>query len=443
MTVDLRAPIRPDVAPIQRRTLRLLFVTQIIGGVGVAIGISVGALLAARVAGTAVAGLAQSAGVVGAALLAVPVTRIMNGHGRRPGLVVAYLVGAVGGAAGGARRGHRWGAAALPRACCCSAAARRPTSRPATRRWTSPSRPAGAGNSPWSSGPPPSARWRHPTSPRWPTGSPGGWGLPSLSGPFAFSAVAFGAGGGRTAAAAAAGSAAHRAAARGGRRRGRRRRRDRRAAGDGHRAGRARVGMRAAWRVVRAATGRPAGHRRRRGRPPGDGRGDGDDSGTPRRVALRRGRAAGRRHRAEPAHRRHVRPLPGGGLAHRPAGPPRGDPRRGRRCCWPPARWPAPPGTTRRGSRSAWPCSGWAGRRPWWPVRRCCPSRCRPAVRPSVQGLSDLTMGLAGAGAAAASGFVMRLAGYPTLTLLAAIAVVPLVALALRPVPPTAPDEEE
>ncbi|MEH0845935.1 MFS transporter, partial [Micromonospora sp. CPCC 205711] len=65
------------------------------------------------------------------------------------------------------------------------------------------------------------------------------------------------------------------------------------------------------------------------------------------------------------------------------------------------------------------------------------------AVRPSVQGLSDLVMGLAGAGAAALSGFVMRAAGYPTLTLLAAIAVVPLVALALRPVPRRAPDEEE
>jgi MFS family permease len=62
------------------------------------------------------------------------------------------------------------------------------------------------------------------------------------------------------------------------------------------------------------------------------------------------------------------------------------------------------------------------------------------ADRPGVQGLSDLIMGLAGAGAAAASGFVMRTAGYPTLTLLAAIAVVPLVALALRPVPPAAPD---
>ncbi|MEU8392979.1 MFS transporter, partial [Micromonospora sp. NPDC048843] len=100
MATDLTAPrttARPDVASIQRRTLRLLFTTQIIGGIGVTIGIAVGALLAARIAGTAVAGVAQSAGVVGAALLAVPVTRIMARHGRRPGLVLAYAVGAVGG----------------------------------------------------------------------------------------------------------------------------------------------------------------------------------------------------------------------------------------------------------------------------------------------------------------------------------------------------------
>ncbi|MEU8392531.1 MFS transporter, partial [Micromonospora sp. NPDC048843] len=63
-------------------------------------------------------------------------------------------------------------------------------------------------------------------------------------------------------------------------------------------------------------------------------------------------------------------------------------------------------------------------------------------VRPSVQGLSDLIMGLAGAGAAVVSGFVMQFAGYPVLTLLAAVAAAPLVALALRPVPTGAPDEE-
>nr|MDT0657056.1 MFS transporter [Micromonospora sp. DSM 115978] len=82
---------------IQRRTLRLLFCTQIIGGVGLVIGVSVGTLLAARIGGTGISGLTQSASVVGAALLAIPITRIITAHGRRPGLVLAYLTGAVGG----------------------------------------------------------------------------------------------------------------------------------------------------------------------------------------------------------------------------------------------------------------------------------------------------------------------------------------------------------
>jgi MFS family permease len=86
-----------DVAPVQRRTLRLLFSTQILGGVGVAIGMSVGALLAADMAGVGISGLAQSAAVVGAALLAVPVTRIMRQYGRRPGLAAAYLTAGAGG----------------------------------------------------------------------------------------------------------------------------------------------------------------------------------------------------------------------------------------------------------------------------------------------------------------------------------------------------------
>ncbi|HEY0697675.1 MAG TPA: MFS transporter, partial [Micromonospora sp.] len=98
MTVELTAPAgpRPDVRRIQRRTLRLLFVTQTIGGVGLTIGVTVGALLAARLVGTGLSGLAQSSAVVGGALLAVPVTRVMHARGRRPGLVLAYLVGALG-----------------------------------------------------------------------------------------------------------------------------------------------------------------------------------------------------------------------------------------------------------------------------------------------------------------------------------------------------------
>ncbi|MEV0729095.1 MFS transporter [Polymorphospora sp. NPDC050346] len=89
-------PVAVDVPRVQRRTLRLLFGTQIVGGIGTTIGISVGALLAARLVGTSLSGLAASASVVGGALLAVPVTRIMTGHGRRPGLVTAYAAGAAG-----------------------------------------------------------------------------------------------------------------------------------------------------------------------------------------------------------------------------------------------------------------------------------------------------------------------------------------------------------
>jgi MFS family permease len=57
------------------------------------------------------------------------------------------------------------------------------------------------------------------------------------------------------------------------------------------------------------------------------------------------------------------------------------------------------------------------------------------AVRPAAQGLSDMVMGFAGASAGALSGLVVQLSGYSTLTLLAAIAVIPLLALALRPAP--------
>jgi MFS family permease len=85
-----------NTSALQRRTLVVLILTQMVGGIGVAIGIAVGALLAARMGGTRVSGLGQSALVVGAALLAVPVTRLMARRGRRPGLVLAYLIGAGG-----------------------------------------------------------------------------------------------------------------------------------------------------------------------------------------------------------------------------------------------------------------------------------------------------------------------------------------------------------
>jgi MFS family permease len=56
-------------------------------------------------------------------------------------------------------------------------------------------------------------------------------------------------------------------------------------------------------------------------------------------------------------------------------------------------------------------------------------------ARPSAQGFADLVMGLAGAGAGALSGPVVQAAGYPTLTLMAALATLPLAAVALRSAP--------
>lgn len=86
-----------DIVALQRRTLGLLFSSQIIGGSGMAVGLAVGALLAADVAGVGWSGVAQSAAVVGAALLAVPVVRLMRQYGRGAGLAAAYLTAGAGG----------------------------------------------------------------------------------------------------------------------------------------------------------------------------------------------------------------------------------------------------------------------------------------------------------------------------------------------------------
>ncbi|WP_026924043.1 MFS transporter [Glycomyces arizonensis] len=89
----------PDTAAIQRRTLRLLFCTQILGGLAVGIGIAFGALLVEEMTGSGTfAGLAQSLFVGGSALVVVPAVRITERFGRRGGLVFGYT-GAVAGTA--------------------------------------------------------------------------------------------------------------------------------------------------------------------------------------------------------------------------------------------------------------------------------------------------------------------------------------------------------
>ena len=91
-------PTTPEVAAVQRHTVRTLVATQAIGGLGLGAAIAVGALLAKDVTGSdALSGLAQTAQTLGAAMVAVVLAAYMSRHGRRPGLTLGYLAGALGG----------------------------------------------------------------------------------------------------------------------------------------------------------------------------------------------------------------------------------------------------------------------------------------------------------------------------------------------------------
>ncbi|MEU6348483.1 MFS transporter [Streptomyces sp. NPDC047072] len=83
----------------QRRVLTVLVASQILSGAGLAAGITVGALLAQDMLGsTDLAGLPSALFTAGSALAAVAVGRISQARGRRPGLALGYLTGAVGSA---------------------------------------------------------------------------------------------------------------------------------------------------------------------------------------------------------------------------------------------------------------------------------------------------------------------------------------------------------
>lgn len=87
----------PDLALIQRRTLWVLAGAQVLGGLGVGAAVSVGGLIAEDVSGsTSLSGLAQTSTVLGAALGALPMARVMTARGRRPGLVGGYLAALLG-----------------------------------------------------------------------------------------------------------------------------------------------------------------------------------------------------------------------------------------------------------------------------------------------------------------------------------------------------------
>ncbi|WP_374196277.1 MFS transporter [Streptomyces sp. ISL-10] len=86
-----------ELPALRRRINAVLIASQILGGLGVATGIALAAVLAQDVSGTeALSGLAPTATVAGTALLSMPLAALMTARGRRPGLVLAYLIGALG-----------------------------------------------------------------------------------------------------------------------------------------------------------------------------------------------------------------------------------------------------------------------------------------------------------------------------------------------------------
>lgn len=97
MTAPERAEATTHRDPVQRRTVATLSMSQILGGVSLASGVAVGALLAEEVSGSPTyAGLGSTFQVIGSALIAVPLARLSAARGRRPGLVLGYALSFVG-----------------------------------------------------------------------------------------------------------------------------------------------------------------------------------------------------------------------------------------------------------------------------------------------------------------------------------------------------------
>ncbi|NDL57858.1 MFS transporter [Phytoactinopolyspora mesophila] len=87
----------PDIARLQRRTLTLLVAAQVVGGLGIGSAISVGAILALRLSGSEQwSGLAGTMITLGAGAIALPLARLAASKGRRISLSLGWLVAAAG-----------------------------------------------------------------------------------------------------------------------------------------------------------------------------------------------------------------------------------------------------------------------------------------------------------------------------------------------------------
>lgn len=84
-------------AAVQRRTVLILSIGQVLGGIAFGATVSLGALLAADISGSdALSGLATASVTLGAALCAIPLARLASRVGRRRALTLGNLFALVG-----------------------------------------------------------------------------------------------------------------------------------------------------------------------------------------------------------------------------------------------------------------------------------------------------------------------------------------------------------
>ncbi len=105
-TPDSADPLRPDrpiwqadgqIVRAQRRVMRMLIAAQIVGGIGIGAGASLGSLLAEAVTGSeATAGLARTGSTLGAAVVALPLALLASRRGRRVALGLGWALACVG-----------------------------------------------------------------------------------------------------------------------------------------------------------------------------------------------------------------------------------------------------------------------------------------------------------------------------------------------------------
>ncbi|MET4782238.1 MFS transporter [Glaciihabitans sp. UYNi722] len=86
-----------ELAGVQRRTIRVLVVGQILGGLGIGATLSIGSVLATHVSGSeAFAGAAATLSTLGAAAAAIPLARLAQRFGRRVSLSTGTLTAMAG-----------------------------------------------------------------------------------------------------------------------------------------------------------------------------------------------------------------------------------------------------------------------------------------------------------------------------------------------------------